>query len=340
MRIRAATPADQEAVHALYAEFYEELPPPPYHSDTLEGELREVDAYLADHLVFLAEDEAGPVGLALARRKGPSKGYLSDLYVRPRARRQGVAKALLAEVVGELGVQGADHVTLHVDSTNSLARAVYDRLGFRTRSLQLVAGLAELEGRLGREQRGETFGSVHVQTDDAGAVERAVRQFVPRLGRSAGSIVGAPRNGWTAVYDQLAERDPQLLRRLARELSDRLGTVVLCLGLEDGAVVRFILFEHGRIADEYASVPEYHGALPPGDVVALRANPTVLARLTGADPARVRAVARSAASPAELPPARELLASIAEVLGISGGELAFAEAAELAGAGAVAVAHG
>ena len=54
-------------------------------------------------------------------------------------------------------------------------------------------------------------------------------------------------------------------------------------------------------------MPEYHGPLPPGDVIALGANPTVVARLTGADPARVREVARTAASPADLPPALELL---------------------------------
>jgi hypothetical protein len=51
--------------------------------------------------------------------------------------------------------------------------------------------------------------------------------------------------------------------------------------------------------------------------VALGANPTVLARLTGADPARVRAVARTALSPADLPPATELVESIADVLGIA-----------------------
>jgi hypothetical protein len=38
--------------------------------------------------------------------------------------------------------------------------------------------------------------------------------------------------------------------------------------------------------------------------------------LTGADPARVRATARTAASPAELPPARELLTQIADVFGL------------------------
>ena len=40
-------------------------------------------------------------------------------------------------------------------------------------------------------------------------------------------------------------------------------------------------------------MPEFHGPLPPGDVVALAANPRVIARLTGADPARVRTAART-----------------------------------------------
>ena len=123
-------------------------------------------------------------------------------------------------------------------------------------------------------------------------------------------------SGWVEIDDDLCSADPALLRRLARELSDRMGAVVLSLGVEDGAVVRYILFESGRVADEYASVPEFHGPLPPGDVVALGANPTVAARLTGADPAAVRAVARTASSPGELPPPSELAARLAEVLGL------------------------
>jgi hypothetical protein len=95
---------------------------------------------------------------------------------------------------------------------------------------------------------------------------------------------------------------------------------VLLLGVEEGAVVRYVLFDRGRIADEYASVPEYHGPLPPGDVVALAANPTVAARLTGADPARLREVARNARSPDALPPAPQLLAELAAVLGVEGGD--------------------
>ena len=67
-------------------------------------------------------------------------------------------------------------------------------------------------------------------------------------------------------------------------------------------------------------MPEHYGALPPGDVIALAREPRVVARLTGADPAAVRAVARTAASPAELPPAQELLASIAAAIGLEGAE--------------------
>jgi hypothetical protein len=51
-------------------------------------------------------------------------------------------------------------------------------------------------------------------------------------------------------------------------------------------------------------------------VIALGANPTVVARLTGADPARVREIARTGASPADLPPALELHAQIAELMGV------------------------
>jgi hypothetical protein len=67
-------------------------------------------------------------------------------------------------------------------------------------------------------------------------------------------------------------------------------------------------------------VPEFYGALPPGDVVALGSNPTVVARLTGADARRVREVARTARSAAELPPALELLRQVADVMGVSGAD--------------------
>ena len=90
----------------------------------------------------------------------------------------------------------------------------------------------------------------------------------------------------------------------------------MALALEHEAVVHFRLFERGRMVDEYLSVPSFYGAVPKGDELALAANPTLVARLTGAEPEAVRRVARSASSPSELPPAPELYEQVARLMGL------------------------
>ena len=123
-----------------------------------------------------------------------------------------------------------------------------------------------------------------------------------------------------------------MLRRLARELSDRMGSVTLLLGVEREELVRMILFERGRIVDEYLSVPEFYGPLPPGDVVGLAANPTVVSRLDRARiPTRCGGSLARAPSPADLPPAREHLAELAAVMHVEGAETGWADAPELEG---------
>jgi hypothetical protein len=206
------------------------------------------------------------------------------------------------------------------------------RAGFTETARVLQAPVDALEDHLGARDQ-PSFGSLHVQSDDVDAVVRAVRQFVPRLpGGSQGSVVLPPADGWTSAYDELTDREPEMLRRLAREISDRMGSFVLTLGLEEGHVVRYVALERGRVVDEYLSVPEHYGPLPPGEVIALGANPRLMARLTGADPDAVRAVARTAASPAELPPASELLAELARLFGIPQAAHGYPEAAERADA--------
>src|SRR5262249_34476350 len=143
-----------------------------------------------------------------------------------------------------------------------------------------------------------------------------VAQFVPRLGRSEHTNVAAPRNGWIEIDDELCSRDPRALRRLGQELSYRTGGGVLTPRIEGGTLRRYGLLHPGSGARQYPSLPEFHGPLPPGDVIGLGANPTVVARLTGADPDRVRAVARTAKAPEDLPPAKELYAQLADLLGV------------------------
>jgi len=311
--IRAATSEDLPLVRELWRAFDSEVPDAEWHDDDSAEDLRALEEAIGTDVVLLADD----VGLAVATKKGDRLGFLDIVYVRPEARRGGVAAELVREAAARLREQGADMLELEVLASNSGARAVYERWGFAPVELTLAAPIDALVQRLAASPKGPTFGSIHVQTDDQGVVERAVQKALPRFGRSAGTTVTRPSNGWVAIHDELSDRDPKVLQRLAKELSYAIGGVVLAIGVEEGAVVHYTLYDRGGAVDEYASLPEYAGPLPPGDIVALGSNPTVVSRLTGADPGRVREVARTAASPADLPPALELLAQIAEVMGIA-----------------------
>ena len=324
MTVREATGAEHPAVMELLQGYMDELwqrpfPPGPLDAGTLTGKL-----------VLVAEEDGEIAGAAFGDLAVPDRpAHLNFVYVQPARRGEGIGRELVRAFASAASAAGAEHIVLDVDTTNAPAQALWRRLGFVEFARRLVAPLPALLERL-EPRAGVTFGSAHVQTDDLGGVERAMRTFVPRLGRSAGTAVAPPRNGWIGVYDELCGREPELLRRLARELSDRFG-VAIALGVEVGQVVRYVVFDRGRMVDEYLSVPDFHGPLPPGDVIALGANPTLLARLTGAHPARVRAVARTASSPADLPPAEELVAQIGELLGLSGTALGYQEALELPG---------
>ncbi|HSO01721.1 MAG TPA: GNAT family N-acetyltransferase [Gaiellaceae bacterium] len=311
MTIRHATEDDFEALRGLWEQWQAESPPPPPWADTSWAANRPVfEQSLGANALFLAEEDGMPVGFVTAWLED-HVARIGDLYVAAAGRRHGTGRALVETVIENLRARGATHMLLNAHPD---ALSFYERLGFREESRNLFLAL-EVRAVGG----GRSFGSIHVQTDDQGAVERAVRQFVPRLpGGSRGSHVEPPRHGWSAVYDDAGDRDPSALRRLATELSERTGAVVLALGVEHDQVVRFVLLEAGRVVDEYLSVPEHYGPLPPGDAIALAANPRVVARLTGADPGAVRAVARTAASPAELPPAQQLLEAIAAAIGLEG----------------------
>jgi ribosomal protein S18 acetylase RimI-like enzyme len=333
MSVRRAGPGDFDAIAELWREFDHESPPTIHEGPAdEEKELAEVAEILASEVAFVAEEDGRPVGFALVRRRTDALATLTDLYVRNEARRSGIATELVREVLDAVDALGIQQLDLEVVASNSVARSLYARWGFRDEVVIMTQSVSDLGVRLGR-QEDASFGSIHVQSDDLSAVEQAVRQFVPRLpGASRGSLVAPPHNGWIAVYDDVCDRSPEMLRRLARELSDRTGAVVALLGVERDDVVRMILFERGSVVDEYLSVPEFYGPLPPGDVVGLAANPTVVGRLTGADPQAVRSIARTAAAPADLPPARELLAALAQALGIEGAGHGWSDAPDVTGA--------
>jgi ribosomal protein S18 acetylase RimI-like enzyme len=309
--VRRATEADEAVLRELWEEFEREVPEAFGEPETWAEEWADTLDDIRGGGVFLAEDDQGAAGVARIEAPVHGRAHVQLVHVRERARRGGVAKALLAECAKDARDRGAEFVTLEVLTTNDVARAVWSRLGFEPYEIALGAPLDRLEQRLAPAPAGEHRGSIHVQSDDRTSVDRAVRGFVPRL--EAPDVRAG--SSWIRVADPLLDRDHDAQARLARELGERLGAVVVALSLE-GEVVRFRLYESGRMVDEYVSVPTYHGPLSKGDELALEANPTLVSRLTGADRDAVRRIARTASSPAELPPAGELYEQIATLMGL------------------------
>jgi ribosomal protein S18 acetylase RimI-like enzyme len=310
--VRPATVLDEAVVRELWEEFEDEVPEPPgFTPESWEEQWPDTRRQIEAGGVFLAEDAEGPVGLAKLGTLDHGALHLHLAYVRPHARRRGVTRALLRACVAHARESGAQTISLHVLLSNPPARAVWQRLGFDDVSYLMAAPLDSLDARLVDRTVGEQRATTHVQSDDEVSVERAVAQFLPRLEEPELQTNGS----WIRVTDPTLDRDRDAHGRLAKELSERLGAVTVALSLES-EVVRFRLYERGRMVDEYLSVPRYYGELSTGDELALEANPTLVARLTGADRDAVRRVARTAPTPSGLPPAPELYAQIAELMGL------------------------
>src|SRR5215813_10487243 len=124
MKIRRASPADEPAMHALWDEFTSEATFTPYpgvpFSETL----------LTEQVALVAEHEGKPVGCVYIALPGEDFGYVFGLYVRPDARRQGLASRLMREAAVSLKREGRRYIVLSVDTPNSSGRSLYKHLGF------------------------------------------------------------------------------------------------------------------------------------------------------------------------------------------------------------------
>jgi len=122
--VRAVTPADADSVRELWQEYEHEVPEPEgFRPDTWEEAWKE----LSGEVGYLAEDESGAVACAFATHPEHGRFHITLVHVRSRARRKGIAKALVRKLVAELG---AEWVSLDVVSSNQDAHAVWQHLGF------------------------------------------------------------------------------------------------------------------------------------------------------------------------------------------------------------------
>jgi ribosomal protein S18 acetylase RimI-like enzyme len=314
VNVRPATEADESVLRELWAEFEAEVPEPAgFVGETWDDEWASLREGMTAGRVLVAEDEDGAAGFLEASVGDRARWHVETVHVRPRSRRQGVATELLRACGASARAAGISNISLGVLVANMQAETVWRRLGFEPVELLMAQSLDALEARLAGAPTGPSKATTHVQSDDRASVERALEHFVPRLARPD---VRDVENGWIRIADPLLDSDRDAHSRLAHELSDSLGAVVVALALEVGSVVRFRLYERGQMVDEYLSVPDFYGQLTRGDELAMEANPTVVARLTGASRDAVHRVARTASSPGELPPAEQLYEEVAAMMGL------------------------
>lgn len=95
-----------------------------------------------DHLLGTVELSLKSTPATAWHMNGLSYPYISNLAVRPQARRCGVARQLLATCEQTALEWGFRDVYLHVLDNNLPARALYTQLGYRLRRVELTWGAA------------------------------------------------------------------------------------------------------------------------------------------------------------------------------------------------------
>jgi ribosomal protein S18 acetylase RimI-like enzyme len=128
LRIRAATPRDEETLKTLSNDAWEGAP------DTFASRADEIAQVLAEQgrVVLLAQSEGQLVGYLSAVQLGRTLG-IEEVAVLPQFRRIGVARALTVHALSN-----GEGAVLSVSESNRPARALYRSLGFRQTARRLL----------------------------------------------------------------------------------------------------------------------------------------------------------------------------------------------------------
>ena len=123
-QLRRATLGDLDALMALEQEIY---PEDAWSAENMARELA------GDHTYYLAavgDDGAIDAYAGLLAPLGTGQGDIQTVTVAPRARRQGLARTLLLQLINEARRRGAEELFLEVRIDNEGAKALYEELGF------------------------------------------------------------------------------------------------------------------------------------------------------------------------------------------------------------------
>ena len=173
MNVRRATEADRETLLALWEEFGGDSVPA-WVPDARAGTAAGIDRSIAFGAAYLAERDGEAVGFAAAVPTGRAAAELVELYVRPAARRAGVATALVREIAAALRRAGVEHVFVATGHENGAALGVYERWSFAPHMVELMTTVADLERALARSPHvDEDLSFALSLADDADAITLA-----------------------------------------------------------------------------------------------------------------------------------------------------------------------
>src|SRR5260221_1921086 len=105
---------------------------------------------------------------------------------------------------------------------------------------------------------GGHYGTIHVRTEDRGAVRFAVESIASD--RTRRFLIAPAIAGWVTVFPENNGQDPAVSEALAEKLSDK--TLIHCL-VHDDDIFAYWFFEGGRLVHAYNSCPSYFGEANP-----------------------------------------------------------------------------
>ena len=99
-----------------------------WEDDSWERQVQNLPTWVA-----VEEETDGDVGMVRLGQdnQDPKIGWLISMWVSPRARRKGVAKKLILELINYAKSQGLRKIKLDVGDHNQDAAALYEKMGFK-----------------------------------------------------------------------------------------------------------------------------------------------------------------------------------------------------------------
>lgn len=127
--LRRATIADLDPIMALEDAIYDDA----WSRQNMAAELENAHCY---YLVAVDEADAIAAYAGLLAPMGTGQGDIQTVTVSPEARRQGLARTLMLQLLNEARRRGVEELFLEVRVDNEPAQALYRELGFEPLSIR------------------------------------------------------------------------------------------------------------------------------------------------------------------------------------------------------------